>query len=60
MLIKALENKFYGGVDETQTHDILAANQMLYQLSYYPTKMVGSEVVETSLLVCNTRVLPLN
>ena len=26
----------FGGVDGTRTHYLLIANQMLYQMSYYP------------------------
>ena len=33
-----------GGVDGTRTHYLLIANQMLYQMSYYPSLKAGAKI----------------
>ena len=33
---ESLSSFFFCGVDGTRTHYLLIANQMLYQMSYYP------------------------
>ena len=38
-LLLAYRGVNFGGADETQTHDPLNANQVLYQLSYNPKKL---------------------
>jgi hypothetical protein len=39
----SISHKILGGAEEIRTPDPLVANQMLYQLSYSPTKGMKNE-----------------